>query len=39
MKNKETSRSDEYIDMPEVDIDEVIARNILAKPSEGIIKK
>ena len=39
IKNKETSKSNEYVEMPEVEIDEVIARNILARPSDGIIKK
>ena len=38
-KNDETSKSDEYIAIPDVEIDEVTARKILANPSLEIIKK
>ena len=38
-KNIETSTLDEYIDMPDVEIDEVTARKILATPSLEITKK
>ena len=39
IKNVETSKSDEYVAIPDVEIDEVTARKILANPSLGIIKK
>ena len=39
IKNSETSKLDEYIDIPVVEIDEVTARKMLATPSLGIIKK
>ena len=38
-KNVETSKSDEYVAIPDVEIDEVTARKILANPSLEIIKK
>ena len=39
IKKSEISKSDEYVDMPDVAIDEVIERITLAIPSSGIIKK
>ena len=39
IKNVETSKSDEYVAIPDVEIDEVTARKILATPSLEIIKK
>ena len=39
IKNVETSKSDEYVAIPDVEIDEVTARKILANPSLEIIKK
>ena len=39
IKNSETSKLDEYVDIPDVEIDEVTARTILANPSLEIIKK
>ena len=39
IKNKDKSKFDEYIDIPEVEIDEIIARKTLEKPWFGIIKK
>ena len=39
IKNSETSTLDEYIDIPDVEIDEVTARKMLATPSLEIIKK
>ena len=39
MKNKDKSKSDEYVEIPEVEMDDVIANNTLAKPSSGITKK
>ena len=39
IKNSETSKLDEYVDIPDVEIDEVTARRILANPSLEIIKK
>ena len=39
IKNSEMSKSEEYVDIPEVEIDEVTARKILATVSLGIIKK
>ena len=39
IKNKDKSRFEEYVDIPDVEIDEVIAKNTLANPSFGITKK
>ena len=39
IKNVETSKSDEYVAIHDVEIDEVTARKILANPSLEIIKK
>ena len=39
IKNSETSKLDEYVDIPDVEIDEVTARKILANSSLEIIKK
>ena len=39
IKNNETSKLDEYVDIPDVEIDDVIARKILTAFSLGIIKK
>ena len=39
IKNSETSKLDEYVDIPDVEIDEVTASKILANPSLEIIKK
>ena len=39
IKNKDKSKFDEYIDIPEVETDEIIARKTLEKPWFGIIKK
>ena len=39
IKNNDTSKFEEYIDIPDVEIDEVIAKRTLANPSFGIIKK
>ena len=39
IKNNETSKLEEYIDMPEVETDEITANKILKIPSSGIIKK
>ena len=39
IKNSEMSKSEEYVDIPEVEMDEVTARKILATVSLGIIKK
>ena len=39
IKNVETSKSDEYVAIPDVEIDEVTARKILANPSLEITKK
>ena len=39
IKNKEISKFDEYIDIPEVAIEEVTARITLKKLSVGIMKK
>ena len=39
IKNNETSKLDEYVDIPVVEIDEVTARKIPATSSLGIIKK
>ena len=39
IKNVETSKSDEYVAIPDVEIDEVTARKMLATPSLEIIKK
>ena len=39
IKNSETSKLDEYVDIPDVEIDEVTARRILANPSLEITKK
>ena len=39
IKNRETSKLDEYVDIPVVEIDEVTARKIVATSSLGIIKK
>ena len=39
IKNSETSKLDEYIDIPDVEIDVVTARKILATLSLEIIKK
>ena len=39
IKNNETSKLDEYIAIPDVEIDEVIERKTPAIPSLGMIKK
>ena len=39
IKNNETSKLDEYVDIPVVEIDEVTARKMLATPSLEIMKK
>ena len=39
MKSMDASKLDEYVLIPEVDIDEVIAKKTAAIPSFGIIKK
>ena len=39
IKNKDKSKSDEQVVIPEVEIDEVMAKNTLANPSWGITKK
>ena len=39
IKNKDKSKFDVYIDIPEVEIDEMIDRRTLEKPWFGIIKK
>ena len=39
MRNKDKSKFDEYVDIPEVEIEDVIERKTLAIPSFGIIKK
>ena len=39
MKSKDTSKLEEYVLMPDVDIDEVTAKKKAAIPSFGIIKK
>ena len=38
-KNRDTSKFDEYVAIPDVEIEEVIARKTLANSSLGIIKK
>ena len=39
IKKRDTSKLDEYVDIPDVEIDEVTASKILATPSLEIIKK
>ena len=39
IRNKDKSKFDEYVDIPEVEIEDVMERNTLAIPSLGIIKK
>ena len=39
IKNSEMSKSEEYVDIPEVEIDEVTASKTLATPSLEIAKK
>ena len=39
IKNKDKSKSEEYIEIPEVERDDVIANKTLANPSSGITKK
>ena len=39
IRNKDISKFDEYVDIPEVEIEDVMERNTLAIPSLGIIKK
>ena len=39
IKNRDTSKFDEYVAMPDVEIDEVMARKTLPNSSLGIIKK
>ena len=39
IKNSETSKLDEYVEIPEVAIDDATARKVLAIPSLEIIKK
>ena len=39
IRNKDKSKFDEYVDIPDVEIDEVTARKILATPSLEIRKK
>ena len=39
IKNNDKSTCEEYVEIPDVEIDDVIANNTLAKPSSGIMKK
>ena len=39
IKNKDKSKFEEYVVIPDVEIDEVIANKTLENPSFGIIKK
>ena len=39
IKNNDKSKKEEYVVSPDVDMEEVIARNTFAKPSSGITKK
>ena len=39
IKNKDKSKFEEYVVIPDVEIDEVIANKTLVNPSLGIIKK
>jgi len=39
IKNKDTSKFEAYVVIPDVDIEEITANNILKIPSFGIIKK
>ena len=39
IKKREISKLDEYVEIPEVEIDEVTASKMLANPSLEIIKK
>ena len=39
IKNKDKSKFEEYVVIPDVEIDEVIAKNRLANPTFGTIKK
>ena len=39
IKNNDKSICEEYVEIPDVEIDDVIANNTLANPSFGIIKK
>ena len=39
IKKSDTSKFDEYDEIPEVDKDDTIAKKTLATPSFGIIKK
>ena len=39
IKNNDKSRSEEYVEIPEVETDDVIANNTLEKPSSGKRKK
>ena len=39
IKNKDISKLEAYVVIPDVDIDEITANNILKIPSFGIIKK
>ena len=39
IKNKETSRFDEYVEMPDVDIDDITAKKTLGIPSCENTKK
>ena len=39
IKNKDKSKSEEYTEIPEVEIEDAIANKTLANPSSGITKK
>ena len=39
IKNKDISKLEEWIEIPDVDIEEVMDKNTLKIPSFGIIKK
>ena len=39
IKNKDRSKFEEYVVTPDVEIEEIIAKNTLTKPTSEIIKK
>ena len=39
IKNNDKSRFEEQVVVPDVEIDDIIAKNTAAKPSSGITKK
>tara|TARA_B110000438_G_scaffold260576_1_gene270712 strand:+ start:1455 stop:1610 length:156 start_codon:yes stop_codon:yes gene_type:complete len=39
IKNKDKSKLDEYVEIPDVDIEDTIANKTFKKPSSGITKK